>query len=518
MSLLKSAATVGGLTAVSRVLGFVRDIGIAGLLGSGPVADAFVVAFRFPNLFRRLFGEGAFNSAFVPLFAKRMEGEGAAAAKQFSEEAFSGLFAVLFAVLLIAEIFMPLWMSFYVPGFASDSAKFDLTVLLSRIAFPYLLCMSLAALLGGVLNSLHRFWAAAAAPILLNVIMIGVVAIAIASGLGNTAATGQFLAWGVCTAGFAQLGLLWWDCRRAGMMPALKRPRLTPDVRRLVSLGIPGVIAGGITQFNLFLSTIFAASQAGANAWLYYADRIYQLPLGIVGVAIGVVLLPELARRLRAGDQAGVEASQNNALTFSMLITMPAAIGLMAMPYPIIQTLYERGAFTPADTAATAVALAAFAAGLPAFVMTKVFSPGFFAREDTKTPMYFAIVGVVANVVGAWLLFPRLGHVGIAIATTVSAWINALLLGVTLGRRGHFASIAQAVPPVLKIIAASLIMGAVLLWLDRAARGFFIADTALPFRVAAMLAMVGIGAAIYFGTAYLLGAFSPSLLRRALRR
>jgi putative peptidoglycan lipid II flippase len=518
MSLLKSAATVGGLTAVSRVLGFVRDIGIAGLLGSGPVADAFVVAFRFPNLFRRLFGEGAFNSAFVPLFAKRMEGEGATAAKQFSEEAFSGLFTVLLIFLLIAEIFMPFLMGLYVPGFASDAEKFDLTVLLSRIAFPYLLCMSLAALLGGVLNSLHRFWAAAAAPILLNIVMIGVVGIAIFAGWGNSAETGQALAWGVCVAGLAQLGLLWWDCRRAGMMPALRWPHLTPGVRRLVTLGIPGVIAGGITQFNLFLSTIFAASQAGANAWLYYADRIYQLPLGIVGVAIGVVLLPELARRLRAGDQAGVEASQNSALTFSMLITMPAAIGLMAMPYPIIQTLYERGAFAPADTAATAAALAAFAAGLPAFVMTKVFSPGFFAREDTRTPMYFAIVGVAVNVVGAWILFPRLGHVGIAIATTVSAWVNALLLGTTLARRGHFTSASQAMPPMLKIIAASLVMGAILLGLDHYARALFTRETALLLRALAMLGMVGLAAVIYFATAYVFGAFSPALLKRALSR
>ena len=518
MSLLKSAATVGGLTMVSRVLGFVRDIMIASVLGSGPVAEAFVVAFRFPNLFRRLFGEGAFNSAFVPLFAKRMEGDGAEAARLFAEEVYSGLLFVLLIVLAVAEIGMGVWMTVYVHGFVDDPAKFDLAVLLTRIAFPYLVFMSLVALLGGVLNSLHRFWAAAAAPILLNMVLILVLIGVMIAGTGNTPATGIALAWGVCVAGLAQFLMLWIACRRAGMKLQLRRLRLTEGVRRLVRLGVPGVIAGGITQVNLFLSTMFASPQDGANAWLYYADRIYQLPLGIVGVAIGVVLLPELSRRLRSGDHAGVEQSQNRACEFSMLITLPAAIGLLAMPFPIIQVLFERGAFSASDTQATAAALAAFAAGLPAFVLMKVFAPGFFAREDTQTPMYFAIASVGLNILGAILLFPLMGHVGIALATTIASWVNTLLLAITLGRRGHFTVDASLRRNIWRMILASLVMGAAVAVLEYYCRGWFTGETHLALRGALLLAMIAAAGIVYFGIVYALGALTPSTFRRMVRR
>lgn len=518
MSLLKSAATVGGLTMVSRLLGFVRDIMIASVLGSGPVAEAFVVAFRFPNLFRRLFGEGAFNSAFVPLFAKRMEGDGAEAARLFAEEVYSGLLFVLLIVLAVAEIGMGVWMTVYVHGFLDDPAKFDLAVLLTRIAFPYLVFMSLVALLGGVLNSLHRFWAAAAAPILLNIVLIVVLIGIVAAGTGNTPVTGQALAWGVCAAGLAQFLMLWIACRRAGMKLKLRRPRMTEGVRRLVRLGVPGVIAGGITQVNLFLSTMFASPQDGANAWLYYADRIYQLPLGIVGVAIGVVLLPELSRRLRAGDHQGVEHSQNRACEFSMLITLPAAIGLLAMPFPIIQVLFERGAFSASDSQATAAALAAFAAGLPAFVLMKVFAPGFFAREDTQTPMYFAIASVGLNILGAILLFPLMGHVGIALATTIASWVNTLLLGTTLGRRGYFTVDASLRRNIWRMILASLVMGAAVAGLEYYCRGWFTGETHLALRAVLLLAMIAAAGIVYFGIAYALGALTPATFRRMVRR
>jgi putative peptidoglycan lipid II flippase len=518
MSLLKSAVTVGALTLVSRVLGFVRDVLIASILGSGPVAEAFVVAFRFPNLFRRLFGEGAFNSAFVPLFAKRMEGEGIDTARRFAEEVLSGLLVVVLLFFALAEFTMGLWMTVYVHGFTGDPAKFDLAVLLSRIAFPYLVFMSLVALLGGVLNSLHRFWAAAAAPILLNIVLIAALLGCIAAGTGNTAATGHVLAWGVALAGLAQFLMLWLACRRAGVALKLRRPRLTEGVRRLVALGVPGVIAGGITQLNLFLSTMFASPQDGANAWLYYADRIYQLPLGIVGVAIGVVLLPELSRRLRAGDDTGVAHSQNRACEFAMLITLPAAAGLIAMPYPIIQVLFERGAFAAVDTAKTAAALAAFGAGLPAFVLMKVFSPGFFAREDTRTPMYFALAGVGLNIVGAIALFPVLGHVGIAIATTLASWVNSALLGATLARRGHFTPDPQLRQNLRRTVLASLVMGAVVAGLDFWLRDRFIAETGFVPRLFLLLAMVGAAATIYFAMTWANGALDPGYFRRMVRR
>ena len=518
MQLFKSAATVGGLTMISRVLGFVRDVLMAAVIGTGPVADAFVVAFRFPNLFRRLFGEGAFNSAFVPLFAKRLEGDGEGAARNFAEEVLAGLLFVLLILLAIAEIAMPVLMYAFAPGFASEPGKFDLAVTLTRIAFPYLVFMSLVALLAGVLNSLHRFTAAAAAPIVLNIVMIGVLGFVILGGWGNTPATGKILVWGVSAAGLLQFILLWVACRRAGMSLKLRRPRMTDGVRRLVALGIPGVIAGGITQLNLVISTIIASWQAGAASWLYYADRIYQLPLGVVGVAIGVVLLPELSRNLRAGDDAGVHAAQNRSIDLSMLLTVPAAVALMAMPYEIIQVLFERGEFDASDTAACAAALAAFAAGLPSFVLIKVFSPGFFAREDTKTPMYFAAAGVTVNVVFAIILFQYFGHVGIAVATTMAGWLNAGLLGVTLTRRGHFRSDRRLWRTLGLVLFASLIMGIVLLVAVNFTTEIFTSAQPLAIRGLVLAAMVSLGAAVYFTIAFATGIVHPSQLKRTLSR
>ncbi len=516
MQLFKSAATVGGLTMISRLLGFVRDVLMAAVIGTGPVADAFVVAFRFPNLFRRLFGEGAFNSAFVPLFAKRLEGDGPQAARGFGEEVLAGLLFVLLIVLAIAEITMPVLMYAFAPGFAREPDKFDLAVLLTRIAFPYLLFMSLVALLAGILNSLHRFTAAAAAPILLNIVLIAVLTFVSLAGWGNTAYTGQALVWGVSFAGFIQLAMLWIACQRAGMPLTLRRPRMTAGLRRLIALGIPGVIAGGITQLNLVISTIIASWQASAPAWLYYADRIYQLPLGVVGVAIGVVLLPNLSRSLRAGDADGVQTIQNRSVELSMFLTIPAAVALMAIPYPVIQVLFERGAFTNTDTLASAAALAAFAAGLPSFVLIKVFSPGFFAREDTRTPMYFAGAGVAVNIIAALALFPFFGHVGIAAATTAAGWLNAGLLGFTLTSRGHFKSDTRLRRSLMLVIAASLVMGLVLIGADHLTRGVFASGQPLVMRGLVLAALVSIGASVFFGIAYAVGIFRPAEMKRAL--
>jgi putative peptidoglycan lipid II flippase len=518
MALIKSAATVGGYTLVSRLLGFVRDMLLASIVGSGPVAEAFVIAFRFPNLFRRLFGEGAFNSAFVPLFAKQHEGEGAEAARRFAQEVYSVLLVTVLGLVALCEVLMPLLMYLFAPGFASDPAKFDLAIVMTRITFPYLLFMSLVALLGGVLNSLHRFAAAAAAPIVLNVVMIGVLASIMALDWGASAATGEALAWGVSLAGLLQFAMLWIVCRRAGMRLKLTRPRITPQVRRMVRLGVPGTIAGGITQLNLVISTVIASLHAGAASWLYYADRVYQLPLGIVGVAIGTVLLPELSRRLRTGDSAGVEASQNRALELSLLLTVPAAIGLMALSGPVVNVLFERGAFTPADTSATAGALAAFATGLPAFVMIKVFAPGFFAREDTRTPMIFAVIGVGLNIAGALALFPFLAHVGIALATSLSAWVNAGLLGVTLQRRGGFTADDRLKRNLVWIILASLVMGAALVMAMISAADLFVPVVGLAMRIATLAGLVAAGMVLYFGLAWATGAFRPADFGRAFRR
>jgi len=523
MNLLRAFATVGGMTMMSRVLGFVRDILIAAVLGTGPMADAFFVAFKFPNLFRRLFAEGAFNSAFVPLFAKRLEGkgeeDGEASARQFAEEAFSVLLTTLVIFTVAAQLAMPWLMYVIAPGFADTPDKFDMAVVFTQIAFPYLLFMSLVALLSGVLNSLGKFAAAAFAPVLLNVILIATLTIA-APYFANP---GLALVWGVSAAGLAQLLMLVWATHRAGMMPRLRPPRLTPGVKRLIVLGIPGVIAGGIAQINLLIGTIIASLQDGAVSWLYYADRVYQLPLGVIGIAIGVVLLPDLARRLRAEDAGGALRAQNRALEFSMLLTLPAAAALIAIPGPIIETLFERGAFDAADTLKTQMALAAFAVGLPAFVLIKVFSPGFFAREDTATPMRFAAAGIAVNITGSLILFYQVGFIGIAIATSMAAWVNAGLLWLRLRGLGHYTADERLLARLPMILLASAVMGG-LLWAAATYAGPYAAGllsdgwTAEALGILALAALVMGGMAVYGLLCQLTGAATLADIRQAVRR
>ncbi len=520
MMLYRAFATVGGLTMISRALGFIRDILIAAALGTGFVADAFFVAFRFPNLFRRLFGEGAFNAAFVPLFARRLEGEGPDEAHKFAEEALSGLTWVLILFSAAAMLAMPWLMIALAPGFAEETEKYNLAVHLTQIAFPYLLCMSLVALLSGVLNTYQRFWAAAAAPILLNIVLISAIAIALVLGYANQPGAGYVLAGGVAIAGFAQLAMLWIAVRRAGIKLLFRWPRYTDGMKRLVTLGIPGIISGGITQINIVVGTIIASLQAGAVSFLYYADRLYQLPLGIVGIAIGVVLLPDLSRKLRAGDMAAVKESQNRSLEFALMLTIPAAIALGIAAEPIISVLFERGAFSAADTTATAWALMAFSLGLPAFVLIKVFQPAFFAREDTKTPMWFAGVSMVVNVVGSFALFywfKSLGwmpHVGIALATSAAGWVNALLLWSVLARNGQFSWDRKLVRNLPMIAIASAIMGAGLWYAMPYLANYTNADATLPHRVAGLAALVVGGGVLFFGILMVTGTFR---LRRLLR-
>ncbi|NJM33636.1 MAG: murein biosynthesis integral membrane protein MurJ, partial [Rhodomicrobium sp.] len=329
MKLYRSIATVSGFTAISRLLGFVRDMLIAAVLGAGLVADAFFVAFRLPNLFRSLFAEGAFNSAFVPLFTKRLKEDGMETARRFAEEALAVLLFALLFVTIAAEIAMPWLVSFIAPGFADNPEKFDLAVLLTRITFPYLFCMSLTALSAGLLNAMGRFAAAAAAPILLNVITIGAMILAASFHLYNQPEAAMILAWAVTVAGFTQLALLAIMARRQGMDLGFRIPRLTPGVRRLFTLAGPGVVTAGITQINLFIGTMIASLAEGAVSYLYYADRINQLPLGIVGIAIGVVLLPELSQKLAADNPGSAMHSHNRALEFALLLTLPAAAALV---------------------------------------------------------------------------------------------------------------------------------------------------------------------------------------------
>jgi len=516
MSLMRSAALVGGMTIISRILGFVRDVMIASVLGTGLVADAFFVAFRFPNLFRRLFAEGAFNSAFIPLFAKRLEDESLDEARRFGQEVLAVLAFTLIIFTIIAEISMPLLVYLLAPGFTENPEKFDLAVVLTRIAFPYLLFMSLVAFLSGVLNSLGRFAAAAAAPILLNVVLISV--LVFASFASTQQQAGHLLVWGVSLAGFLQWAMLVVAAKRAGMVFKLRRPRLTPGVKRLIILGVPGVIAGGITQINILIGTIIASMQDSAVSFLYYADRIYQLPLGVIGIAIGVVLLPEISRHLRGGKNGAADQAQNRALEFSMALTLPAAVALVIIPQPILMVLFERGAFSSDATAATASALTAFAVGLPAFVLNKIFSPGFFAREDTKTPMYFAIVAVVVNIVASLALFPYFQHVGIAIATSLAGWINVTLLGLTLHRRGHFKT-DQRLKTRLSLYALSAVCMGGVLWLSALYITPLIVESSVLYeKILLLSALIAAGIVVFFGLCHVTGAFKFGEIRGLLKR
>ena len=518
MSLLKAAATVGGFTMVSRLLGFVRDQLIAFAVGTGPVAEAFFVAQRFPNLFRALFAEGAFNSAFVPLFAKKIEGEGETKAHRFAIDVFSVLMAWLLVFSAFAIIAMPLLMYVIAPGFSGDAEKFDLAVNLTRICFPYLLFISLTALQSGVLNSLNRFTAAAAAPIILNLVMIASNGVAWFLGTGNSPATGFIFAWGIFVAGIAQYALLAVACRKASMPLFPSWPKLTPDVKRVILLSIPGIISGGITQINLVIATMIATTIDRAVSYLYYADRLYQLPLGVIGVAIGVVLLPDLSRKLRAGNGAGALHSQNRALELSLFLTLPAAIALMAIPAPIVRTVFQHGAFEHGDTLAVAPAVLIFAAGLPAFAMTKVFQPGFYAREDTATPMRFAIISVAINIGASLLLSRWFGHAGIAMGTTIAAWTNAAQLGLTLARRGHFNLDDRLRQRLPRMLISGFIMGAILLGGYYLLAGNFAPGRGFLAALWGLVLLVGLGLSSYFGLAHLTGAMRLGELRSMLRR
>ncbi|MFQ6017732.1 MAG: murein biosynthesis integral membrane protein MurJ [Kiloniellaceae bacterium] len=518
MAFLRSIATVGGYTGISRVLGFMRDILIADVIGTGPVADAFFVAFRLPNLFRRLFAEGAFNAAFVPLFARRLEEGGGAAARAFAEETLAILLTTLLLLTAIAMAGMPWLMYVLAPGFSVDPGKFDLTIQLSRITFPYLLFMALVALLGGVLNSLYRFAAAAAAPILLNVFFI----LALVAVLPLVGTPGHVLAWTVAAAGIGQFLLLQAACGRAGMTLRLARPRLTAGIRRLLKLMVPGLLSAGALQINLMVGTIIASLQAGAVSYLYYADRVYQLPLGLIGIAIGIVLLPDLSRKLRSGAKGEAMASLNRGLELALLLTLPATVALIVMPWPIVVVLFERGAFDRAAAEATALALAAFALGLPAYVLVKLLQPAFFAREDTVTPLKMAVASVAANIALSLALFWSLGHfwsvghVGIALATALAAWLNTALLAVSLRRRGFLALDTRLKSRLPRALAASLVMGAALWggsgWLEP----WF--DGPAGLRVLALAILVAGGLALYAGLALPLGAVSRGELAALARR
>lgn len=504
--------TVGLWTLLSRILGFVRDIMIAAFLGTGPVAEAFLIAFSLPNLFRRFFAEGAFNMAFVPMFSKKLESGDDP--HRFAQDAFVGLAGVLTVFTIIGVIFMPALVTMMASGYIG-SDRFDLAVYYGRIAFPYILFISLSALLSGVLNAVGRFAAAAAAPVLLNVIFVGALLFG-AGGAQQDADIGITLAWAVPIAGIAQMTLVWFAAKRAGfaLLPGI--PKMTPELKRLAIIAAPAALAGGVVQINLLVGRQVASFFDGAVAWLNYADRLYQLPLGVVGIAIGVVLLPDLSRRLRAGDAAGGKDAFNRACEVSLGLTIPAAVALMIIPLPLVSVLYERGAFTSDDTAATAIAVAIYGLGLPAFVMQKALQPLFFAREDTKRPFYYALTSMVLNALLAIGLSPFIGFAAAAIGTSITGWATVLLLWRGSRNMGEAAQFdARFRKRLWRIIVAALGMGVILAISATIMKPFFGIAT---LRYAALALLVAIGLLSYFGIGQLIGAFRLTEFRQALRR
>lgn len=515
MALLRSIATVGGWTMGSRVLGFVRDAMMAAVLGAGPAAEAFVVAFRLPNLFRRLFAEGALNAALVPLYAKRMERDGTESAIRFGGEAAVLLILVMLALTVAAMAFMPFVILVLAPGFAEDESTFALAVALSTITFPYLTFMALSALLSGMLNTVGRFGAAAAAPVLLNVVLIAAMLLSLTGRFPLIPS--EFLAWGVFVAGIAQFGLVAWDCKRAGVLFHLPRPRIGPDIRLLLRRMGPGVLSAGVSQINMVVSTILASLlPAGAIAHLYYADRVAQLPLGVIGVAVSVALLPLLSRQLSAGEEAAARDSLNRSLEIGLFFTLPAAAALIAMPLPIVDVLFRRGAFETGDVFATAEILAAMAVGLPPVVLVKILSPAFFARGDTRTPLYIAVGAMALNVGLAFALMRVLGATGIALAASLAAWGNAIVMGWILGRRGHLPLDSRFRRRLPRLLLASALMafalfGALTVMPD-------LTPQALPVRIGILAAVVAVGGLAYFALAQILGGADLREVRGMLRR
>lgn len=519
MSLARKFATVASGTLTSRVLGFGREMLMAAMLGTGPVADAFYAAFQFPNTFRRLFAEGAFNAAFVPLFAKEIEQNGMDGARRFAEEVFGVLFTALLVLTIAMELAMPVLIATVVaPGFSDDPQKFALTQSLAMVMFPYLACMSLAAMVAGMLNSLRRYFAAAIAPVFLNVILIGVLAYAWQHGAGALELS-YLLSYGVLAAGIVQLVIVSVALKLAGIGLRLRRPRMTPGVKRLLLLALPAAITGGITQINQLVGTAIASGQNSAVASLALADRVYQLPLGVIGIAVAIVLLPELSRALKAGDSSEASALQNRSVEFCLFLTLPAAAALFILAEPVVRVLYERGAFAAGNsTPMVSATLALFALGLPAFVLIKAFTPGYFAREDTRTPMIFAAISVAVNITLALALSGRMGAAGIAAASAVAGWVNAALLLVTLIKRGHWGSDRALMGRLPRIALATAAMGAALVVGQHLLAPNLTSQSPFAAQAGALAVLVVAGSGVYFIAAFLFGGVDRMMLTRGLRR
>ncbi len=458
MSFLRAFATVSGLTLASRVFGFVRDVLSAAIMGAGPIADAFFVALRLANFFRRMTAAGAFSVSFVPLFSKTLEQEGQEPARQFANQAMAFLLAILVPFCVLAIIFMPQVLYVLAPGFNTEGGvRFDMAVTFTRITFLYLLFMSLSALVGGMLNTLDKFAIFAVAPVLFNVVQILFLLLAF-----WFPTPGHALAWAVLLSGVLQFVWMVWSLHRHGWRLQLVRPVLNDKIHRLLRLMGPGIVGASAVQINLLVDTIIASTlPVGAVSFLYYADRLNQLPLGLIGTAVGTALLPKLAQRIAARDAEGSLHLFNRALEWTLLLTLPCAVGLALIAEPIIGVLFQRGAFDAAATLATAGALRAYALGLPAFVGVKVLSTALYAQEDTKTPVIVTLICATVNIVLCLILIRSVAHVGIALATAIAGWLQVAILAGLIHRRKNLHFDAQMQRNLLRIVIACAVMAVV---------------------------------------------------------
>ena len=519
MNLGKALGTVGGLTLASRVLGLLRDSLFARYIGASFASDAFLVAFRLPNMFRALFAEGAFSSAFIPMFNQKVgdpEGQGLRSGLDFAEQALAVLLPVLLAMTLLLEVFawpVTFALSGKFNGVSHD--QFAFAVELSRYTIPYLLLISLVSLFGGILNSLHKFWVNAAAPILLNVTLIAALLLFHTSDPLETARN-QAIA--VSVSGLLQLIWLAWACRRNGVRLKLRRPRLNPEVKRLLALIWPAAAGAGAVQINLVISTALAASLLahGSVTYIYMADRLNQLPLGLIGIGLGTVLLPTISRQLSAGEDAAAMDTQNRGLELALLLTLPATMALVLCGEPIAAGLFGYGKFGADDVRFTAQALAAFSIGLPSYILVKVLTPGFYARQDTKTPVRYATISMVVNLVLNLALIVPLQHMGPPLATAIASTVNVAMLYRTLAKRGHFVPDARLRRRAFRLLLAALAMGATL---------WAVQDQVMPYvhgtwmvRGAALAVLVTSGALVYGLATVLLGAFTRDDIKTFFRR
>jgi putative peptidoglycan lipid II flippase len=519
MNLAKALASVGGLTLASRVLGLVRDSLFARFVGAGFASDAFLIAFRLPNMFRALFAEGAFASAFIPMFNTKVadpDGTGLPTGITFAEQALSVLLPILIVMTVALELLA--WpVTLLLSGGFNDVShdQFAFAVLLSRLTIPYLALISLVSLLGGILNSLGKFWVNAAAPILLNLTLI--VAL-LGFHSADPLVTARNQAIGVSVSGALQLVWLIWACRANGVSMRLRMPVWNADMKKLFKLILPAAAGAGAVQINLVISTALAAYLLahGSVTYIYMADRLNQLPLGLIGIGLGTVLLPTISRQLGGGEEAAAMETQNRGLELALLLTLPAAVALVVCGEPIAAALFGYGKFTPADVHFTAQALAAFSVGLPSYILVKVLTPGFYARHDTRTPVRYAMISMVVNLVGNLALITPLQHMGPPLATAIASTVNVAMLYATLVKRGHFALDARLRRRAPRLALAALAMG-VALWFGQGLMTPYLHGT-WAVRGATLAVLVSAGGLVYALATVGTGAFTRADLKLLRRR